>query len=198
MLKVYRWRFLSIFVTGHLDSEIRSIYILEIWLRLSLFCMDIPNHRQNDQFLEKCCGIWSMLKVYRERFLSILGSGKVTQKLKGLMFSKFHCVWRDVGGTPRIIKKMIDFWKIVLDSSQSWNCVDYGFWVYLALVTWLMPWIIGKMTDFWRLVFSSIISLLATRCDTLITVRENHWLLRVIWSFSESMTEYESVFRMFV
>ena len=99
---------------------------------------------------------------------------------------------------PRIIKKMIDFWKIVLDSSQSWNCVDYGFWVYLVLVTWLMPWIIGKMTDFWRLVFSSIISLLATRCDTLITVRENHWLLRVIWSFSESMTEYESVFRMCV
>ena len=48
------------------------------------------------------------------------------------------------------------------------------------------------MTDFWRLVFPSIIWSLATLCDTLITIRENHWLLRLIWRFSES------VFRMWI
>ena len=52
------------------------------------------------------------------------------------------------------------------------------------------------MTDFWRLVFPSIIWSLATLCDTLITIRENHWLLRLTWRFSESVSEYESVFRM--
>ena len=31
--------------------------------------------------------------------------------------------------------------------------------------------------------------------DTFITIRENHWLLRVIWSFLKSTSEYESVFR---
>ena len=54
------------------------------------------------------------------------------------------------------------------------------------------------MTDFWRLVFSSIIWSLATLYDTLITLRENHWLLRLIWRFSESVSEYESVFQMCV
>ena len=57
------------------------------------------------------------------------------------------------------------------------------------------PRIIGKMTNVWRLVFLSIIWLLATLCNTLITFRENHWLLRLIWRFSESVSEYESVFR---
>ena len=47
--------------------------------------------------------------------------------------------------------------------------------------------IIDKMTNFWRLVFSSIILLLATICDTLIRIRENHWLLRLMSSFSESV-----------
>ena len=54
------------------------------------------------------------------------------------------------------------------------------------------------MTDFWRLVFPSIIWSLATLSDTLITFRENHWLLRLIWRFSESVFEYESVFRICV
>ena len=69
-----------------------------------------------------------------------------------------------------------------------WACGDVG----------ETPWIIGKMTDFWRLAFSSIIWSLATLCDTLITFRENHWLVRLIWRFSESVFEYESVFRICV
>ena len=51
--------------------------------------------------------------------------------------------------------------------------------------------------EFW-LVFPSIIWSLATLCDTLITFRKNHWLLKVIWRFSESVSEYESVFRICV
>ena len=90
--------------------------------------------------------------------------------------------------------------------------------ISLALVTWLTnyklfyfgsvtqvgvmlekrPQIIGKMTDFWRVIFSSIILLLATLCDTWKTNRKNHWLLRIIWSFSESVSEYKSVFRICV
>ena len=54
------------------------------------------------------------------------------------------------------------------------------------------------MTNFWRLVFSSINWLLPTLFDTLITIRENHWLLRIIWRFSEYVSEYESVFRICV
>ena len=50
------------------------------------------------------------------------------------------------------------------------------------------------MTDFWRLVFPSKIWSLATLCDTLITIRVSHWLLRLIWRFSESESQYESVF----
>ena len=57
-----------------------------------------------------------------------------------------------------------------------------------------MSRIIVKMTDFWRLVFPSRSWSLATLCDTLITFSENHWLLRLIWRFSESVSEYESVF----
>ena len=60
------------------------------------------------------------------------------------------------------------------------------------------PRIIDKMTDFWRLVSPSIIWSSVTLCDTLITIRENYWLLRLIWRLSESVSEYESVFRMCV
>ena len=42
--------------------------------------------------------------------------------------------------------------------------------------------------------FPSIIWSLVTLCDTLITFRENYWLLRLIWRFSKSVSEYESVF----
>ena len=57
-----------------------------------------------------------------------------------------------------------------------------------------MSRIIVKMTDFWRLLFPSRSWSLATLCDTLITFREYHLLLRLIWRFSESVSEYESVF----
>ena len=53
------------------------------------------------------------------------------------LFWKFHWVWRAVGGTSRIIKKMTDYWGIILDSSQSWNCVEEVSWVSLLLPTWL-------------------------------------------------------------
>ena len=56
------------------------------------------------------------------------------------------------------------------------------------------PRIINKMTNFWRLVFPSIIWLLATLCDVVMKIRENQWLLRLISSFSESVSEYESVY----
>ena len=56
--------------------------------------------------------------------------------------------------------------------------------------------IIDKITNFWRLVFASINCLLATLCNSLITIRENHWLLRIVWSFSESVSEYKSVSNM--
>ena len=41
----------------------------------------------------------------------------------------------------------------------------------------------------------SINWLLTTPCDTLIKLGENHLLLRVIWRFYKSASEYESVFR---
>ena len=61
-----------------------------------------------------------------------------------------------------------------------------------------MPRIIDKMTNFWRLVFLPIIWLWTTLCNTSIRIRENHWLLRLKSSFSESVSEYESVFRICV
>ena len=67
------------------------------------------------------------------------------------LFWKFHWVWRDVGGTPRIIKKMTDLLKIVLVSRQCWRCVDAGSWVSLALFTWLRNYktfYFGSFTEF--------------------------------------------------
>ena len=67
------------------------------------------------------------------------------------MFWKFHWVWLHVGGSPRIIKKMTDFWKTVLDSSQCQKRIDEGSWVSLALATWLRIYNIfyfGSFTEF--------------------------------------------------
>ena len=123
---------------------------------------------------------------------------------------KFHWVCRDVRWTAPIIKKMTDFWKIVLDCRKYWKCVDGGSWVSLALLTWLRNYKVfyfGSFIEFDVMSeerpelsrnIPSIIWSLATLCDTLITFRENHWLLRLIWRFSESVSEYESVFRIFV
>ena len=52
--------------------------------------------------------------------------------------------------------------------------------------------------EFLGTCFLSIIWFLATLCDTLIRIRENHQLLRLIPSFFESVSEYESVFRISV
>ena len=51
-----------------------------------------------------------------------------------------------------------------------------------------------KMPNFQRLIFSSISWLLATLYNTLTTVRENFWLLRLIRRFLESVSDNESVF----
>ena len=68
-----------------------------------------------------------MLKVHRLRFLSIFGIGYVIQKLR--FFREFYSVCGDVGGTPRIIKKMTDFWENLLNSRQCQNYIDKGFYV---------------------------------------------------------------------
>ena len=53
--------------------------------------------------------------------------------------------------------------------------------------------------EFLETCFLSITWSLATLCDTSIRIRENHWLLRlIISSFSESVSEYESVFEICV
>ena len=67
------------------------------------------------------------------------------------MFRKFHWVWLHVGGSPRIIKKMTDFWKTVLDSSQCQKRIDEGSGVSFALVTWLRIYNLfyfGSFTEF--------------------------------------------------
>ena len=50
---------------------------------------------------------------------------------------KFHWVWRDVGGTPGIIKRMTYFCKNLLNFSQCQKCIDKASRVSWTLVTWL-------------------------------------------------------------
>ena len=54
-----------------------------------------------------------------------------------------------------------------------------------------------ELSTKWRIsrVFLSINLLLATLCDTLIKIWENDWFLRLIWSFSEFVSENKFVFR---
>ena len=72
-------------------------------------------------------------------------------------------VWRDVGGTTQIIKKMTDFWKNLLNSIQCQKFIDKGSWVSWTLVKWLRNYKrfyfenftqIGVMSDeyFWKVV----------------------------------------------
>ena len=64
------------------DSEMtRDSFILKVLLRLVQCQMNALYYQQNDRFLEICSRVWSMLKGYRERFLSIFDTGHVTQKL---------------------------------------------------------------------------------------------------------------------
>ena len=91
------------------------------------------------------------------------------------MFWKFYGLLHDVGGTPRIIKKMTDMWKTVLGSTQCQKCVDGGSWISLALLTRLRnykfyyfgsftefdvmseecPQLSRKLTNFWKIVLGS-------------------------------------------
>ena len=49
-----------------------------------------------------------MVDVFRQRFLRFFGTAHVAAKLERFLFWKFHWVWRDVEGTPQIIKQMAD------------------------------------------------------------------------------------------
>ena len=93
-------------------SEIIGSFILEVLLRLLWCWINAPNYWQNEGFLGN-------------------------QKLSFLIW-KFYWVWRDVGETLQIIKKMADFLKKLLDSIQYWKCIDKYSWVSSTLVTWLI------------------------------------------------------------
>ena len=70
---------------------------------------------------------------------------------KNFLLWKFYRVLRDVRGMPQIIKKMTNFWKIVLDSRQCQRCVDGGSWVSLELLRWLRNdnlFYFGRFTEF--------------------------------------------------
>ena len=93
-------------------SEIIGSFILEVLLRLLWCWINASNYWQNEGFLGN-------------------------QKLSFLIW-KFYWVWRHVGKTLQIIKKMADFWKKLLDSIQYWKCIDKYSWVSWTLVTWLI------------------------------------------------------------
>ena len=119
------------------DLEITKSFIFEILLSFTWCRRNTPNYQENDGFLENGFRLYTMIKVCKWRFLSFFGTAQVTRKLQSLLFSKFHWVWRNAERTPQIIKKMTNFWKIVLGSRQCWKCVDGGSWVSLALLRWL-------------------------------------------------------------
>ena len=93
-----------------------------------------------------------MLKVCRWRFLSFFGTAHVTQKLLSFLFWKFYWVWHDVGGMPRIIKKMMDFWKNVSGCRQCQKFAVGGSWVSLALLTWLRSYRLWYFRSFHKFV----------------------------------------------
>ena len=73
--------------------------------------------------------------------------------LKEFLFWKFHWVWHDVGGTAQIIKKMIDFWKIFLKSSQCKKRINKGSWVSWTLVTWMRHFNLFYLGSFYFGIF---------------------------------------------
>ena len=95
------------------------------------------NYQENDALMGNGFTLLAMLKACRSKFLSFFDSAHVTRKLCTFLFWKFHWVWRDLGGMPRIIKKITGFWKIVLGSRQCQKCVHWAPWVFLALLTLL-------------------------------------------------------------
>ena len=107
------------------DSETNKYFNLEVSLSLTLCRSNAPNYQENDQFLENCFRLFYCWK--------------------------FHWIWRDVGGTPGIIKKIKGFWKILLGFWQCWKWVDRIFWVSLTMLTWLRNYGVfyfGNFTEF--------------------------------------------------
>ena len=94
------------------DSEIITIFILDLWLSLTWCRRNDPNCQENERFMENCFSLWTMLKVFRWSLLSFFGRNSQVLTLK------FHWVCRDVGRMPRIISKKTYFWKIVLGSRK--------------------------------------------------------------------------------
>ena len=126
-------------------------FIWEVLFMLAWCRMNVPNYRQNDGLLESCSKVLSMLKVYRQRFLIILATGHVNQKLQALLFWKFYSCYHDVRWTSRIIDKMTEFWKVVLDFSQCQKYIDKGYWLSWTLVTQLRNYNLfyfGSFTEF--------------------------------------------------
>ena len=80
-----------------------------------------------------------------------------------------------------------------------------GSWVSWTLVTWLRSYRLLYFRSFFRVMVSDKHPKISTKWrisvtlyGILITVWENHWLLRITWSFFKSVSEYESVFRICV
>ena len=87
-----------------------------------------------------------------------------------------------------------------LDSEQI-----KGSWVSWTLVTLLRSYRLLYFRSFFRVLVSDKHPKILTKWrisvtfyGILITVWENHWLLRITWSFFKSVSEYESVFRICV
>ena len=107
-----------------------------------------------------------------------------------------------------------DSWKTLPDSSQCLKYVVKDSWVSWILVTWLWNY---KLLNFERFTQVVVISEGRTELsikwrisgdlffinklafdNSLIKMRENYCLLRIIWGFSESVSECLSVFQICV
>ena len=81
MLIVCRWRFLSLFGTGHMTQKLQSFFIFEVSLNLTWCRRNAPNYQPNNGILENCLRLQTILKVCRWQFLSFFRTAHVTQKL---------------------------------------------------------------------------------------------------------------------
>ena len=72
-----------------LDSEIITIFILDLSLSLTWCRRNDPNCQENERFMENCFSLWTMLKVFRWSLLSFFGTAHVTQKFPTFYFGSF-------------------------------------------------------------------------------------------------------------
>ena len=125
---------------------------MDVLLRLPLCWMNTPNYQQNGGLLGSCSDVYSMLLKCRDKGSWVFFASVTWLRNNNVfLFWKFHWVWRDVGGTPWVIKKMMDFWKIVLDSSECQKYTQKSFRVSLALVARLRNYnffYFGSFTEF--------------------------------------------------